>query len=73
MSNIVAYMNFNKRLIGKKIFSKVFGPFLTHSLRNQPLLLGIERYVLTFQTIFVQQAFRSLLPMMSYSEKYILG
>ena len=58
---------------GKKIYQKDLGPFLTPSLRGQPLFLDIGRKVLKFQTIFVQQVFKNSLPFLSYSEMYILG
>ena len=60
-------------MIGKEIFLKYFGTFLTPNLRSQPLFLVIGRKVLKLQTIFVQQMFRNSWPFLSYSEMYILG
>ena len=72
-SYIFASITCNKIMIGKKIFSKDFGPFLTHNLRGQSLFLDIGRKVLKFETIFVQQMFRNSWPFLSYWEIYILG
>ena len=50
---------YDKLLTGKKICLKDFWPFLIPNLRDQPLLLGITRKVLSFQTCFVLQVFRN--------------
>ena len=54
-----ALYTYDKLLTGKKICLKDFWPFLIPNLRGQPLLLGITRKVLSFQTCFVLQVFRN--------------
>ena len=71
--NSSASYTYNKLLTGKKICLKNFWPFLTPNYRGQPLLFGITRKVLSFQTSFVIQVFRNSWSFLRYLRKNFLG